>query len=186
MFRHPAGVFFERGIVPDTEGRLECSSLSVESCKGSSLVVAVMHLPSLDMDALARREEEYELVSTPYHALDSGAGDEPLGRGLLCMPLASDEDFVKTWGHERYEVAYGRHGIKMIWGWGPDSGILPCPVYLRHCVLAAQKAGEVAYASFLDDSVLVNRRTTVRKYLVQRPDIMSTLPPESLRERYNG
>merc|ERR1712107_692300 len=28
VFRHPAGVFFERGIVPDTPGKLECSSLS--------------------------------------------------------------------------------------------------------------------------------------------------------------
>lgn len=41
--------------------------------------------------------------------------------------------------------------------------ILPCRVYLRHCVLAAKACGEVAYASFLDQTYLADRKTTIRE-----------------------
>jgi hypothetical protein len=97
--------------------------------------------------------------------------------------------------------------VSTIWGWGSDSGILPCPVYLRHCVLAAQKqvsvpvpVGEVAlrketrhcfdfvrrcahadwdggqgdpvYSSFLQETYLADRTTTIGEHLRKRPDIM--------------
>ncbi|CAK0798866.1 unnamed protein product [Prorocentrum cordatum] len=182
VFRHPAGIFFERGIVP--KDTLEFSSLSVEPCEGSSIVVAVMDIPDMDMDALAKREEEYDLVETPFEHVDSA---EPAGSGLMCLPAVGDVDaFVEKWGAARFQESYGQWGIKTIWGWGPDSGILPCPVYLRHCVLAAQKAGTAALESFLDDTFLADRTTTIRAYLASRPDIMETLPPPSLLERYNG
>ena len=31
--------------------------------------------------------------------------------------------------------------IPSVWHWGRDSGLLPASVYLRHCLLAAEKAG---------------------------------------------
>jgi len=182
VFRHPAGIFFERGIVP--AGTLEFSSLSVEPCDERSIVVAVMEIPGLDWDALARREEEFDLVMTPFQPLDQTGGDTQQ-QGLMCLP-SSDEHFVKKWGPGQMEKSYGQHGIVTIWGYGPDSGILPCPVYLRHCVLAAEKAGPVAFGSFLDDTFLADRKTSIREYLKSRPDIMTTLPPPSLTERYNG
>ena len=64
--------------------------------------------------------------------------------------------------------------------------VLPCRVYLRHCVLAAQRLGFAAYASFLDGTWLSDRRTTVRQYLAANPDIMDELPPASLIGRYSG
>jgi hypothetical protein len=60
-------------------------------------------------------------------------------QGLMCC-VSSDERVEGRWGAGYIERKYGVHGVKSIWDdWGRDSGILPCPVYLRHCVLASQK-----------------------------------------------
>jgi hypothetical protein len=64
--------------------------------------------------------------------------------------------------------------------------VLPCRVYLRHCVLAAQRLGSEAHASFLDGTFLADRRTTVREYLAANPGIMEEQPPPSLIGRYSG
>ena len=31
--------------------------------------------------------------------------------------------------------------VPSVWHWAPDSGLLPASVYLRHCLLAVEKAG---------------------------------------------
>lgn len=69
--------------------------------------------------------------------------------------------------------------------------VLPCRIYLRHCVLAAKKlseqsSSEAAYNSFLDDTYLADRVTTVRTYIAQHPDIMNEEPPPELAARYSG
>lgn len=64
--------------------------------------------------------------------------------------------------------------------------MLPCRVYMRHCVLAAQRLGDEAYDSFLDGTYLSDRRTTLRQHLAANPDIMEELPPPSLVGRYSG
>jgi len=46
--------------------------------------------------------------------------------------------------------------------------------------------GGLCYDSFLDDTYLVDRKTTIREYLKRFPEVMATEPPESLRERYGG
>lgn len=56
----------------------------------------------------------------------------------------------------------------------------------RHCVLAARKLGSEAEASFLDDTFLADRATTVRRHLERNPGIMTELPPPSLAARYSG
>ena len=62
----------------------------------------------------------------------------------------------------------------------------PCPVYLRHCVLAAEKCGDAARDSFLDETFLVDRSTTVRQHLAAHPEVMATRPPPELEGRYSG
>ena len=72
-------------------------------------------------------------------------------------------------------------------GWAHDSGLLPCGAYLRHCVLAAKRLGAVAHDSFLDDTYLCDRKTTVRQYLEARPEVMELeIEDPHLRERYSG
>lgn len=116
-----------------------------------------------------------------YSELDGSAG----GRALLCV-ASNDAAYVAQWGRERFEREYAARGLSTIWDWSQDSGLRPCAAYLRHCVLAAQRLGPIAEASFLDETFLVDRSTTIREYLAAHPQVMTTLPPPSLRERYGG
>lgn len=78
-------------------------------------------------------------------------------------------------------------------------------MYLRHCVLAAQSCGGVAYDSFMDQTFLADRKTTIREvrntpalpcvacthvvliqYLADNPSIMLEQPPPELVGRYSG
>ncbi|KAH8098202.1 hypothetical protein JL720_1134 [Aureococcus anophagefferens] len=97
----------------------------------------------------------------------------------------ADAAFVERWGRETYERKYLAH-VPTIWDWSRDSGLRPCACYLRHCVLAVTKAGPAALDSFLDDTYLVDRETTLRTYLGANPHVMDTRPPESLIGRYSG
>lgn len=122
--------------------------------------------------------------------------------GVICR-RSSDEAYISQWGRARWETQYLKYGVETIWNWKRDSGLRPCPVYLRHCVLASWNCGGGAkgdavgwsadddngglcYNSFLDDTYLVDRKTTIRAYLKQYPDVMTMEPPEGLRERYGG
>ena len=87
-------------------------------------------------------------------------------------------------GQEKFAKNYSQYGIDTIWGWGKDSGILPCRVYLRHCVLAAEKQGQLD--SFLDETYLADRVTTIREHLAKDPTIMQEKPPPALVARYSG
>ena len=53
-------------------------------------------------------------------------------------------------------------------------------------MLAARRLGQEAEASFLDDTFLADRATSVRAYLKANPDIMTELPPPSVARRYSG
>ena len=48
------------------------------------------------------------------------------------------------------------------------------------------RLGPTAEDSFLDETYLVDRKTTIREYLAANPHIMTTLPPPDLQERYGG
>ena len=49
-----------------------------------------------------------------------------------------------------------------------------------------RRLGPTAEDSFLDETYLVDRKTTIREYLAANPHIMTTLPPPDLQERYGG
>lgn len=51
--------------------------------------------------------------------------------------VSTDARVEERWGAGYIARKYGVHGVESIWG--PHEGILPCPVYLRHCVLSAKK-----------------------------------------------
>ena len=179
-FSHPAAIFFKRGIA-DVDN-LRFSSLSAEECEGVGFVCTAFEVDDVGMDAFREREEEYRLEMVPYQSLDGGG---ELTRGLLCCRWTDDE-YIAHWGRERYERDYLSVGARTIWGWEPSSGIRPCHAYLRHCVLAARKLGDGCVDSFLDDTFLVDRTTTIRAYLDAHPEVMETHPPPELAERYGG
>ena len=181
LMQHPASIFFQRGIADATK-RNWCS-LSAEPCAGASFVACAFEVvfEGEQRAAYELREEEFDVISVPYDTLDGA----PAGEGLLCAQW-TDEGYREKYGDAVYEERYGKYGVQQIWGWPRDCGATPCPVYLRHCVLAAEKAGSIASDSFLDETWLVDRETTVREFLQAHPEVMSTRPPPELEGRYSG
>lgn len=154
----------------------------------------VVMMPSL---AYLEREEEFNIVMAPYIELstpsslaindhsDGKKNTNIIKKGLLCTK-STDENYIQRWGQDRFNENYGKYNIHTIWNWKYDSGLRPCAPYLRHCVLAAKRQGEECYNSFLDETFLVDRVTTIRAYLERYPKVMDTLPPPELAERYGG
>lgn len=189
VFGHPASIFFQRGIA-NLETK-EMSSLSAEYCDGHpGFICSVFEISSQDMmkdgmpsEAFLEREEEFNIVSgVEYLSLDDPSVK---GMGILCS-RSTDKEYLNRWGKDRFEKNYKQYGIDTIWGWGPSSGLLPCAVYLRHCYLAAKSMGEVCFDSFLDETFLVDRKTTVRNYLEQNARVLEVKPPPDLVGRYSG
>ena len=213
VFAHPASIFFQRGIASiDT---LEMSSLSCEYEENSSFICSVFEVPNeglsasdgsvgnwIPSQAFLEREEEFEIAMVPYEELASITSDTSSSssssvrrtdkKGVICR-RSSDDAYISQWGEAHFHKQYSQYGVKTIWDWDRSSGLRPCPVYLRHCVLASWNCGGecngeggVCYNSFLDDTYLVDRKTTIREYLKQYPEVMKTEPPDGLRERYGG
>ena len=123
-------------------------------------------------------EDEYAFMAV---VPEEANGSRSSATHVVCT-CSTDANFIANHGEEKYIERYGRHGIDKIW----DDSIFPCPVYLRHCVLSAQKLNEEAGESFLDHTYLADRKTTIREYLDEHPEILSMMPPPSLAQRYGG
>jgi hypothetical protein len=187
VFGHATSLFFKRGIA--NRETKEMSSLSAEYVEGfPGFVCAVFEVSNSGMmengipsQAFLEREEEFNIITVPF--VDLTTGNE--ANGILCA-RGSDEEFLKRWGQDHFDKDYAQYGIQTIWNWDETSGLKPCAIYLRHCTLAAKKMGAECYNSFLDETFLVDRKTTIRSYLSDTPQVMSTIPPPDLAVRYGG
>ncbi|KAH1120551.1 hypothetical protein J1N35_003711 [Gossypium stocksii] len=180
VFAHVAPIFFDRGIAkPETK---EISSLSVEPCEGETLIVTVFEIQKSEIPSFMERELEFRFLAVWPETLDG----EPFANPAVLCTRYSDEEFfqIRCKGNKDiYFQHYGRYNIEKIW----RDDILPCRVYLRHCVLAAKNLGDIAYNNFLDHTFLGDRTTTIRTYLATSGSgIMEEEPPESLKSRYGG
>ena len=188
VFAHCASVFFERGIARPETG--EISSLSVEARDESErpaseppLVCSVFFIPEDEVPAFYEREMEFFI--NEVEPVDCTTG-KPLGFKALICEKSSDAHFRKTIckdSDETYHSLYGRWGVAQIWD---RTDVLPCRVYLRHCVLAAQALGTQAYDSFLHATYLCDRRTTIATHLKNDPSIMEEMPTEAAAPFYSG
>ena len=181
-FQHPAFVFFERGIADPATKRF--SSLSAHQDEGgldSSFVAIAFEIEPFSKTEWLRREEEFAFHVCEYED-PSGA----VGAGIMCCSAPDDEVYISRWGSGKYREKLSQYGLPGIWGLDKNRDIKPCSVYLRHCVLAAQRRSPECYASFLDQTFLADMTTTIRSYLEDNPWVMETIPPESLAARYCG
>mmetsp|Transcript_8454 Transcript_8454/g.12236 ORF Transcript_8454/g.12236 Transcript_8454/m.12236 type:complete len:224 (+) Transcript_8454:116-787(+) len=177
VFAHPHLFLLGENIVqyPTT---LKIASLSAEPAPPHvSFVVAAFEvdLDDSQREALLRREPEYRVETTPFYSLEDSSAI--LGEGVICL-ASRDSDIDLTMMPE---------GMNTVWNWSTDSGILPLSMYLRHCLLAVHKAGGPAYESFLKDTYLADRKTTLEQYLEERnEEVMNSLPPPHLANRFSG
>ncbi|AQK93026.1 uncharacterized protein [Zea mays] len=180
VFAHAAPIFFERGIA--IEATKEFSSLSVEPCDSELIVVTVFEIKEEEVPAFIEREHEFRFLAVVPEGLD---GVPFTNRAVVCARYSNEEYFQERCrgSKEIYNKYYGRYNIDKIW----RDDILPCRLYLRHCVLAAKNLGEPAYSNFLDHTYLGDRKTTIREYLATTAaGLMEEEPPESLKSRYGG
>eukprot|EP00304_Pavlova_gyrans_P012672 CAMPEP_0206041832 /NCGR_PEP_ID=MMETSP1466-20131121/6194_1 /ASSEMBLY_ACC=CAM_ASM_001126 /TAXON_ID=44452 /ORGANISM="Pavlova gyrans, Strain CCMP608" /LENGTH=345 /DNA_ID=CAMNT_0053416535 /DNA_START=1 /DNA_END=1040 /DNA_ORIENTATION=+ len=190
VFAHATPLFFEAGIAKvDT---LEISSLSAEPCAGASFCGVAFDIPPDEWHALEKREDEYVLAESLYEPLDAPKGNNnPRGTlvGMLCT-RGSDTKLKERGVWPRYMAALETlpaTAPRTCWDWAPSSGILPCPTYLRHCLLASRRSDvpDEVRESFLDDTYLCDRATTLRAYLARpgfRDYVESSLPPKELEQ----
>ena len=193
-FAHISPLFSEAGIARPE--KLELASLSAEPSSGSSFMGVAFDIPREEWGAFVDRELEYVITPAKFQLLGAGDHGDELGEGegMLCT-RGSDALLRERGVWSRYEAAFDAFvpplELRTCWDWGEASGLMPCACYLRHCLLSSRRAGIPAAVreSFLDDTYLVDRQTTLRTYL-SRPGIeeyvMSCLPPPNLETRYGG
>ncbi|OQR89978.1 hypothetical protein ACHHYP_20239 [Achlya hypogyna] len=178
VFAHPASIFFQRGIArPETQ---EISSLSAEPCEGCSFTISVFEIPEDQLPGFYAREEEFKIETVAFEEVNGR-----VNQGLMCCRW-TDAEYIEARGQDAFDKLYKVYGLETIWGYGSDSGILPCRVYMRHCILAVQKLGEDVYDDFVNNTFLSDRKTTIKTYLAENPSIMHELPPPHLASRYSG
>lgn len=154
----------------------------MEPCEGETLIVTVFSIRKLEIPSFIEREHEFRFLAVLPETLDGKPFTSP---AVLCARF-SDEEYLEIrckGSQEIYFQKYGRYNIYKIW----RDDIIPCRVYLRHCVLAAKSLGDEAYNNFLDHTYLGDRKTTIREYLATTGSgIMEEEPPELLKTRYGG
>ncbi|XP_028756666.1 uncharacterized protein LOC114715921 [Neltuma alba] len=180
VFTAVGGFFFVHGIANmETE---EIASLSVEPCENEIIMITVFEIEKSEIPAFIRRERVYRFLAVVPETLDG----KPFPNEAVLCSSSSDEEFFKfrcKEGKEVYFQQYGQYKIHKIW----RDDVLPCRVYLRHCLLAAKNLSDEAYNNFLDHTFLGDRKTSIRQYLEKvGTSIMDEEPPESLKARYGG
>ncbi|CAK4659416.1 unnamed protein product [Aphanomyces euteiches] len=178
VFALPGSIFFRHGIA--NMATKEIGGLMVEPSAGSSFIVSVFDIPEEQLDSFYKRESLYKIASVPYEE-----NDGTIDSALMCL-ASNDEELIANKGQAFFDDNYRAFGLHTVWGWDPDSGILPCRVYLRHCILAVQKLGKEVEEDFMINSYLGDRQTTIKDYVAKHPDVMNAVPPATLVGRYSG
>lgn len=187
VFGHPGSIFFRNGIADLPT--LQIAAVDAEYDPGNpGFVVSAFDIPNKEgtdqpSRAFQKREAVYDFAKVPLLSLDGTERSE--NEGWISV-RSTDHRYIEKWGNERFQNQFVNYGVHTIWNWPPDSGMLPCAVYLRHCYLAAKSGGLECLESFLDETFLNDRMTTIRWYLEQNPHVLDALPPPELFDRYNG
>ena len=209
VFRHPHLFLLKQdGVFDDHDltETLELASLSAEKVEDGdaecSFIAAAFDVPTLtdeERRAFVAREPEYYITKVEYYDINDDEiclGDN----GIICL-ASTDENLSKDLLQIVSETA-AKAGEKAeasssfqntVWNWTKDSGLLPARIYLRHCLLSVEKTmaeNPIAYESFLKDTYLIDRETTIKQYLdfpgVYDKIMYQSKPPEHLVSRYSG
>ncbi|KAH9099385.1 hypothetical protein Ae201684P_018401 [Aphanomyces euteiches] len=107
---------------------------------------------------------------------------EPLTQ-LLCVLHQMTKSLLPT---TFFDDNYRAFGLHTVWGWDPDSGILPCRVFLPPAYYTFTSIKQEVEEDFMINSYLGDRQTTIKDYVAKHPDIMNAVPPATLVGRYSG
>ncbi len=189
VFAHPHLFLLQQNLV---DGK-RLASLSAEPDAQSSFVAAAfrVRLTEEQRQAFVEREKGYDILSVPYYNMtedwssssspSSSSLPPPLGMGVLCV-RSTDDQYPDLVAQLPPTLLY-----RSIWSWPLESGLLPADIYLRHCLLAVEKAG--LKESFCQDTYLADRTTTLAEYLkdpIVYEQVMNSRPPPALATSFGG
>ncbi|KAG5555155.1 hypothetical protein RHGRI_012626 [Rhododendron griersonianum] len=193
VFAHTAPIFFERGIAnPETK---EISSLSVEPCKGETLIVTVFNIRKSEIPSFIEREHEFRFLAVLPETLDGKPFASPavcetgtIYFAVLCARF-SDEEYLQIRCKGSSYSAGSLQAVKRSISSDMDDitftrfGAMIS--YLAVFIFGTAKSlGDAAYNNFLDHTFLGDRKTTIREYLATTGSgIMEEEPPELLKTR---
>ena len=211
VFGHSPSVMVERGMAVHgslTQGCLSAEPVFLETADGRKVLDDRVGFLAVSFDvsmndiadavggsvgvggrmwcghALMKREEEFNFdIVCCQRVIEKGEIDSQSTAGLMCVS-STDEEFRTRWGDNTYRQKLLKTGLSTIWGWDEKSALKPCPAYTNHCYLAAQSLGAQALDSFLDDTYLVDRKTSLRTYLSRNPDVHFAQPPSMHDSRH--
>ena len=154
---------------------------SSSSSSSSSFVVAAFDVTLTDAQrrAFLDREASYDIVTVPFYDINDSVVDidsrtattttkttrEPLGRGVICLKGKDDTCRGLIQDLSAYHPLIASYSS--LWNWPHDCGMLPADLYLRHCLLAVEKASDGrALESFRHETYLADRTTRLEDYLL--------------------
>ena len=194
VFCHPPAVFCKHGI--SDLATKEIASLCAEKINENSfhsyhdlniqeMIVTMFEIPREELPGFIEREAELDFDVVRVQDLVDDKVISHKGRGLLCT-RSTDSEYIKKFGRTRFDENSKTMGLSSIWD-NPGE-IYPCRLYLRHCLLAAQKLSPEVYQNFLDTTYLYDRQTKLRDYLTNEKyeTIMNEKPRKELENRCNG
>uniref|UniRef100_A0A7S3JUC0 Gamma-glutamylcyclotransferase n=1 Tax=Aureoumbra lagunensis TaxID=44058 RepID=A0A7S3JUC0_9STRA len=181
-FAHPHCFLVSRGLT--TGNRF--ASLSAEKSAGASFIGAAfsVELDQTQQRAFLEREAEYSVEEIDMQCIENIGTKHYNLKSPVFMCLASTDAQLKRRSHPAIDQ------FSTVWNFTRDTNLLlPADVYLRHLLLAVEKAGPLASQSLLDDTFLVDRLTSLRSYLHRpgvREMVMTATPPSDLALRFGG
>ena len=185
-----------RAAVPDnahgarTQESCEIASVAAEPAEGVGLLVATFQIRASEVPAFLQREAFFHVTPVAVHEVpehpwtdEQRLGHENARRCLMCLRFADETELVATNFRTRAEFD------ALVKPWYPGDifrrDILPCRVYLKHCLTAAERLGADVLANFLATTYLADGSTSLGAYLAAHPTLLDgvQLGPFS---RYQG
>jgi hypothetical protein len=157
---------------------VEVASVAAEpAAADAELVVATFQIPRSEYAAFEEREAFFRLtpvavVPHPDHpwTAEEDAAHAAAPTCALCVRFASEAELVAT--NFASQAAFDARVRPWYSGAIFRRDIRPCRVYLKHCLVAAERLGPAALANFLATSFLADGNTSVGAYLAAHPSLL--------------
>ena len=164
--------------------------MAAEPDPANELVVATFEIHASDVPAFRARErffriEPVNVVEHPRHpwTAEQSAWHAGIKVRLMCMRFSSEDELVATNFSSRAEYE------AQIRGWYTGAvfrkDILPCRVYLKHCLTAAERLSDAVYRNFLTTTYLADGKRTLGDYLAEHPTLLDGVMLGKF-DRYQG
>jgi len=176
VFNKVGIVFIENGLA--NWETMEVSSCSTTQSDSDEILVTVFEIPKDEYPEFKLREHRFRFVEVNAFSLD-GKATWP---ATMCTEY-TDEEYRKERfnSDEEYYQEVGQFYDGKLW----RDDILPCRVYLKHCLTAAKSVSQEFYDNFLNHTYLADQVTTIRQYLEKYPGRIEK-NVESSFGRYSG